>query len=71
MSQIVIICIMVAMDNNIIDVVKISVEEKSNILNVIEGHLLELKSENVSPRKLTETLSAFTNTAGGELYRYR
>lgn len=57
-----------AMDNNIINAVKISGEEKSNILGAIEGHFLDLKSKNISPKKLTETMSAFANTAGGELY---
>jgi ATP-dependent DNA helicase RecG len=55
-------------NNNVINTVPISVEEKQKILYAEEGHFLDLKSKNISPKKLTETLSAFANTAGGELY---
>lgn len=56
------------MNNNVIDIVEISLEEKNKLLNVTEGHVLDLKSKHISPRKLTQSLSAFANTAGGELY---
>ncbi len=51
-----------------INTVNISVEEKEQILCAEEGHFLDLKSKEISPSKLTETLSAFANTAGGELF---
>ena len=51
-----------------IDIVAISVDEKARILYAEEGHFLDVKSKSISPAKLTETLSAFANTAGGELY---
>jgi len=54
--------------NNVIDVIDISTEEKENILCSSEGHFLDLKSRRISPSKLTETLSAFANASGGELY---
>ena len=54
--------------NNVIDVIDISIEEKENILCSSEGHFLDLKSKRISPSKLTETLSAFANASGGELY---
>lgn len=54
--------------NNVIDVIDISIEEKENILCSSEGHFLDLKSKRISPNKLTETLSAFANASGGELY---
>ena len=59
---------MIAMDNSIINVVDITSEEESNILVAREGHFLEIKSKNISPKRLTETMSAFANTVGGELY---
>jgi ATP-dependent DNA helicase RecG len=55
-------------NNSVINTVPISIEEKEKILYAIEGHFLDVKSKNISPNKLTETLSAFANTAGGELY---
>ena len=54
--------------DNTIDTVEIGIEEKSNILGAKEGHFLDLKSKRITPNRLTETLSAFANTAGGELY---
>lgn len=33
-----------------------------------EGHFLDLKSRDVKPSRLTEAVSAFANTSGGELY---
>ena len=54
--------------SNIIDVIHISIKDKTDILGAQEGHFLDLKSKDISPGKLTETLSAFANTAGGELY---
>jgi len=51
-----------------INILAISVEEKARILYEEEGHFFEVKSKAISPSKLTETLSAFANTAGGELY---
>jgi ATP-dependent DNA helicase RecG len=56
------------MDNNVINIIQINTEEKAKILGLKEGHCLDLKSKNISPKRLTETLSAFSNTAGGELY---
>jgi len=56
------------MVNNEINILEISIEERDNILRAEEGHFLDFKSKNIKPGKLTETLSAFANTAGGELY---
>ena len=33
-----------------------------------ESHFLDFKSKDVSPLKLTRTLSAFANAEGGEVY---
>jgi ATP-dependent DNA helicase RecG len=51
-----------------INTISFSIEEKQKILYAEEGHFIDLKSKKISPAKLTETLSAFANTAGGELY---
>jgi ATP-dependent DNA helicase RecG len=50
-----------------------SVEEISNdqrdlVLALPEGHFHDLKSKDIAPAKLTRTISAFANAAGGELY---
>ncbi len=46
----------------------ISHEQKSRILQMQEGHFLDVKSIQIAPKSLTKTLSAFANTDGGELY---
>lgn len=51
-----------------IEITKISPEQKEQILNVSEGHFEEIKSIEIAPAKLSRTLSAFANSAGGELY---
>ena len=55
-------------NNDAISTTSIEVEEKQKLLHATEGHFLDLKSRSISPRKLTETMSAFANAAGGELY---
>lgn len=42
--------------------------ELQKILSVEEGHFSDLKAVDISPGKLTNTLSAFANAEGGELY---
>ena len=56
------------MVNNEITTLEVNAEERDNILRAEEGHFLDFKSKSIKPGKLTETLSAFANTAGGELY---
>jgi len=51
-----------------IDTTEITEAERDNILKEREGHFLDLKSIDIRPAKLTETLSAFANADGGELY---
>jgi ATP-dependent DNA helicase RecG len=46
----------------------IDVEKVQRLLALTEGHFAELKGVNISPAKLTRTLSAFSNASGGELY---
>lgn len=52
----------------VIETTEISSEELSKLLVLDEGHFLELKSIDISPAKLTRTISAFSNAEGGELY---
>ena len=51
-----------------VTVADISVEQRDLILALPEGHFHDLKSRDIAPGKLTRTISAFTNAAGGELY---
>lgn len=51
-----------------IDIQVIGEDEAQAVLNVEEGHFSDVKSVDVSPAKLTRTLSAFTNADGGEVY---
>lgn len=51
-----------------IEVLDLTPGERDKVLQVTEGHFSEIKSKRITPAKLTRTLSAFANTAGGELY---
>ncbi len=51
-----------------IEIINITTEERNLLLKEQEDHFLDFKSINISPAKLTETLSAFANADGGELY---
>lgn len=46
----------------------ISDEQCDYILSLREGYFLDFKSRNITPAKITRTLSAFCNAAGGEVY---
>lgn len=51
-----------------IEVKRISLADAEKIMNLDEGHFLDLKSKEIKPGKLTETISAFANTSAGEIY---
>jgi ATP-dependent DNA helicase RecG len=38
------------------------------ILDIPEGHFADVKRIEIAPAKLSESISAFANAAGGELY---
>lgn len=40
----------------------------AELLNMEESHFVDLKSREISPSKLTKTVSAFCNSSGGEIY---
>lgn len=46
----------------------ISHEEAEAILSFEEGHYLDVKRIDIKPGKLSESVSAFANTSGGELF---
>lgn len=46
----------------------ISTDQLDLVLALPEGHFHDLKSRDIAPAKLTRTISAFANAAGGELY---
>jgi ATP-dependent DNA helicase RecG len=56
------------MGSTSIDVVDISETQRNAILMIEEGHFVDLKAVEISPAKLTRTISAFANSNGGELY---
>ena len=47
---------------------EITPEQVAQILGITESHFHDVKSAAIKPSKLTETLSAFANASGGELY---
>lgn len=51
-----------------IKIIEINDEESEKIINIVEGHFSDLKSKDVAPGKLTQTICAFANADGGELY---
>lgn len=51
-----------------IEAFDVSAEEQSKILAKSEGHFLDFKSKDISPAKLSRSLSAFANADGGELF---
>ena len=51
-----------------IEIVEISTREAEAAINVEEGHFSEAKSIDIPPSKLTQSMAAFANADGGELY---
>lgn len=50
------------------DTRRITDEEAKIILGYEENHFRDLKAKEIAPGKLSQSISAFGNTAGGELY---
>ena len=50
------------------ETVEIAPSQRDALLALLEGHFHDLKAIDVAPGKLTKTISAFANAAGGELY---
>lgn len=51
-----------------IDTYNISDSQTNQILQLHEGHFSDLKRKEIKPSKLTQTLSAFANADGGDVY---
>jgi ATP-dependent DNA helicase RecG len=51
-----------------ISIFRLTPQESTKILSLEEDHFMDLKSKDVSPAKLTKSLSAFANAEGGELF---
>jgi ATP-dependent DNA helicase RecG len=48
--------------------VSITTKERDIILATEEGHFQDLKAKVIKPSKLSESISAFANAAGGEIF---
>lgn len=48
--------------------VQIADADANRLLAQAEGHFLDFKAKGISPAKLTQSISAFSNAEGGELY---
>lgn len=42
--------------------------QAENIINIEEGYLTDVKAKEIKPAKLSETVSAFANSGGGDIY---
>ena len=51
-----------------ISTAEISAIQRDIVLALPEGHFHDLKSRDITPKKLTNSISGFANAAGGELY---
>lgn len=49
-------------------IVKLKEEKLSDLININEDYFNDIKSKAISPAKLSETISAFANASGGEIY---
>lgn len=54
--------------NHAIETVDITGRERDRLLTLDEDHFCDLKATDIAPSKLTRTISAFANAAGGDLY---
>src|SRR5262245_4915592 len=51
-----------------IDIQSISATQRELVLHTGEGHFSDVKAVEIKPAKLTESIAAFANSDGGELY---
>jgi len=51
-----------------VEVVEIAGAERDRLLALDEDHFTDLKAAEISPKRLSKSISAFANTAGGDLY---
>ena len=55
-------------DHRMISITGLSDDEARLVIFTEEGHISDVKSKDVTPAKLSRSLSAFSNAEGGELY---
>ncbi len=51
-----------------IDITTITTTQRDLLIGTTEGHFFDVKRIDISPAKLTESVAAFANSDGGELY---
>jgi ATP-dependent DNA helicase RecG len=51
-----------------VDFRKVDKAEATRIMGLVEGHFMDVKRIEISPARLSESISAFANAAGGELF---
>lgn len=51
-----------------INLIEIDDQEAEKIIALSEGHFVDLKSKRIQPAKLTQTICAFANADGGEIF---
>lgn len=51
-----------------IEINEVSETEANKVLSTMESHFSDIKSKEITPAKLTNTLSAFANAEGGEIF---
>lgn len=50
------------------ELISISKDEAEDLLKLSENHFRDFKAKAIAPAKLTQSVSAFANSAGGEIY---
>jgi len=53
---------------NCVELTTISKDEAGSILGLAENHFRDLKAKEIAPAKLTQSVSAFANASGGEIF---
>lgn len=51
-----------------VEIYEISARQLERILTSVESHFLDFKRKEIRPSKMTDTISAFANADGGELF---
>lgn len=72
-SALTLCCLNVLIDNtygaeSVINIIEIDEPEAERLISTPEGHFADLKSKDVAPRKLTQTICALANADGGEIF---
>ena len=50
------------------DAITISKEKQEELRLIVEDQYNDIKAKEISPAKLSETISAFANASGGDIY---